>query len=160
VTVDPAAGSLLAAGSFAYLMVELSGMAVASLRIEISLSRVDDEKLGLTMILETWTRTPPEPLCYMLVSRNSFHQREKTYKATGADLDLGCGLVDTAMSSSDDGVGVQQSTTADVGTTLLHGDDEGEVASGSSSTTNNLDREVLGKGGSENSGGSREGSEK
>jgi hypothetical protein len=43
-------------------MVELVGMAVASLRIATSLSREELEKLGWILMEETWTRVPPELL--------------------------------------------------------------------------------------------------
>jgi hypothetical protein len=54
-----------------------------------------------------------------------------TYERSSADTEGGCLLVNRAVSSCDDRVGVQQRTTAEVGATLLERNDEGEVASNS-----------------------------
>jgi hypothetical protein len=61
-----------------------------------------------------------------------------TYERSSADTKGRCLLVNRAVSSCDDCVGIQQRTTAEVGATLLERHDEGEVASGSGLSTYDL----------------------
>ena len=74
-------------------------------------------------------------------------QTRATYKTSSANANARCRLALSAVSGGDDGVGVQQRTTAEVGSTRgLHTDDEGELAGSSGSSTNNLHLKVLGDG--------------
>jgi hypothetical protein len=63
------------------------------------------------------------------------------------------------VSSSKNRVGVEERASADVGTALLHADDEGEVSLVSSDSADNLDS-VLGDGHSHGDCGHRKGSKR
>jgi hypothetical protein len=63
-----------------------------------------------------------------------------TYQGARADLDGGGRLADRAVGSGDDGVGVQQNTTAEVRVAPGQADDEGEVTGGGSGATNDSSR--------------------
>jgi hypothetical protein len=62
--------------------------------------------------------------------------REKTNKASSANLERRSNLVNSAVSSRNDSVGVQQRPTTEVRSALLQADNEGESASGGSLSTN------------------------
>lgn len=68
--------------------------------------------------------------------------QSETHEGTGTD-GVGRGRAGSAVSSRDDGVGVQQGTTAVVGTADLNTDDVGELSGGCSRATNDLDGEVI-----------------
>lgn len=59
------------------------------------------------------------------------------------------------MSSSEDGVGINQNTTTEVGAALRQADNEGKVSSGGRSATHDLDGGVGGE--SSSHGGGRKG---
>lgn len=80
-----------------------------------------------------------------------------SYQGSSADSQGRSSLTLSAVGCGDNGVGVQQSTTAEVRATALQTDDEGEVASLSGGSTNNGDR-VLGSR-SRGDGGGHEASE-
>lgn len=75
-----------------------------------------------------------------------------TYQASGTDGKGGSSLADSAVSGGDDGVGVEERTTAEVGAAALQTDDKGKVASRSNRSTDDVDR-VLGSGSSGHCGG-------
>jgi hypothetical protein len=104
----------------------------------------------------------------MVVSSCWFQKElEMSYERSSTDGDAGGGLSDSAVSGSQNSVGVQQRTTAEVASALLDGDDGGEVTRRSSGSTNDgVLREftlgelwVLGNGRSANQSGSRKGNE-
>lgn len=61
-----------------------------------------------------------------------------TYQGASADGDGRGRLADRAVGSSDNGVGVDERTTAEVAAGSLQGDNEGEVTSAGELSTNNL----------------------
>lgn len=61
-----------------------------------------------------------------------------TYESSSADLDLRGSEVDGAVASSDDGVGVDQDTTAEVGALRRQTDDVRELAGSSGGSSNDL----------------------
>ena len=65
----------------------------------------------------------------------------KTYQRTDTDFETADGANDGAhgaVSSSDDSVGVQERTTAEVGSAALERDNVGELARGGGGSTNNV----------------------
>lgn len=76
------------------------------------------------------------------------------YQASDTDCETGSSLTDSAVSCSDDGVGVEERTTTEVGAALLQRDDEGEVASAGDCTTDDVDK-ILRSGSSGNCGGQK-----
>lgn len=68
--------------------------------------------------------------------------KEMTYQRSSADLDAGGSLSNSAVSSCEDSVGVQKSSSTEVASGSLDGDDEGEVARSSGNTTDDV---VLGR---------------
>jgi len=62
----------------------------------------------------------------------------ETYVGTSADREAGGSLANSAVSSCEDGVGVQKSATTEVGTRALEGDDEGEFTRASGCSTDNV----------------------
>jgi hypothetical protein len=90
-----------------------------------------------------------------------------SYERASADLKAGSSLSDGAVSGGQDGVGVQQRTTAEMASALLDGDDEGEVASAGGGSANNgvlgelalRELRVLGDSRSADESGSRKGNE-
>lgn len=60
------------------------------------------------------------------------------YKRARADLDGRGSLANRAVSSRDDGVGVEQNATAEVRAALGQADDVGELGSGSSGSTDDV----------------------
>lgn len=75
-----------------------------------------------------------------------------SYQASGTDGEGRSSLALSAVGGSDDGAGVEEGTTAEMGAAALETDNEGEVAGCSGCSTNNLDR-VLGSGSSRDCGG-------
>lgn len=65
-------------------------------------------------------------------------EMDSTYERSSADLDLRGTEVDGAVASSDDGVGVDQNTTAEVRALRRQTDDVGELAGSSGGSSNNL----------------------
>lgn len=61
-----------------------------------------------------------------------------TYERSSADLDLGGREVDGAVTSSDDSVGVDQNTTAEVRARRRQRDDVRELAGSSAGSSNDL----------------------
>lgn len=77
-------------------------------------------------------------LCGMLVFYWFECRIMVTYVGSSADGDGRSSLADTAVSSGDDSVGVQEGTAAEVATALLERDDVGELGSSSGGSTNDV----------------------
>lgn len=102
---------------------------------------------GFTVMLETPTWVPPEAQVYnprkewsaIMVARYFATKRISwTYERSSADLDLRGSEVDGAVASSDDGVGVDQNTTAEVRALRRQTDDVGELAGSSGGSSNDI----------------------
>lgn len=68
-----------------------------------------------------------------------------TYQASSTDCERRSSLANSAVSGGDDGVGVDKRATAEVRAALLQRDNEGEVASVSSRTTDDVDGVLRGR---------------
>ena len=84
-----------------------------------------------------------------------------TYQGPSADRDLRSRVCHTAVTCGDDGVCVEEGATAEVRAAHLQGDDEGEVSSSGSLSTDDVDTRctgLSGRDGRSSSSGGREGS--
>ena len=61
-----------------------------------------------------------------------------SYKTSSADLDGRSSLSYSAMGSSEDSVGIQKRSSAEMASRSLDADDEGKVARGSGHSTNDV----------------------
>ena len=112
---------------------------------------------------ETLTTVPPEFLFWKVISRYSsgMVMVEVTYQGSSADRDTRSSVCYTAVTCGDDGVGVEERATAEVRAANLQGDDEGEVSSRCSLSTDDVDARcsgISGRDGRSSSNGGREGS--
>lgn len=73
-------------------------------------------------------------------------QLRSTYQASGTNSEGRSSLANSAVSCGDDSAGVQQRASAEVRAALLQADNEGEVASLSDCSTNDVDRVLRGWG--------------